>query len=181
VSTLPEARIVHRVSGRTRIKIPSRRKDHQYFGKLIEAMANFPGLQRVEANPLTGSVLLEYDDESASLAEYARSNKIFKVVEHKPAALLGRNQEGRLMKELDRQAQSLSMDKQELSKLAVVSLLGLSAYQISRGNFQAPAWYTALWYAYNIYLSALNDRTLCKTETDEGITTGDNIPDTADD
>jgi len=38
--------------------------------------------------------------------------------------------------------------------LVLLTLVGLSAIQISRGNFTAPAWYTALWYALNIFLKA---------------------------
>ena len=37
-------------------------------------------------------------------------------------------------------------------------LLALGIYQISRGNFMAPAWYTAFWYAFGVLTKTLIDR-----------------------
>ena len=44
----------------------------------------------------------------------------------------------------------------DIAGIAFVTLLGLGIYQISRGNFIAPAWYTAFWYAMNIFLNSKN-------------------------
>ena len=37
------------------------------------------------------------------------------------------------------------------------SLLGVGAYQILRGNFAAPPWYTAFWYAFGVFTKQLVD------------------------
>jgi len=42
--------------------------------------------------------------------------------------------------------------------MAILSLLGLGLYQILRGNFRAPPWYTAFWYALGIFTKSLSDK-----------------------
>jgi len=42
----------------------------------------------------------------------------------------------------------------DLPTLAFLLLLGVGVYQIGAGNFAAPAWYVAFWYAMNIFMQA---------------------------
>ena len=42
----------------------------------------------------------------------------------------------------------------DLGTASFGALLIMGIYQISRGNFMAPAWYTAFWYALNIFLKS---------------------------
>ncbi len=43
----------------------------------------------------------------------------------------------------------------DLSGLVFFLLLGTGAYQIARGNFAAPPWYTAFWYAFGVFTKQL--------------------------
>jgi hypothetical protein len=39
-----------------------------------------------------------------------------------------------------------------------MGLLGTGIYQIVRGNFGAPPWYTAFWYAFGVFTKSLIDK-----------------------
>lgn len=58
---IDQAHIVHRTVTRLRIRVPARRLDHAYFGELQAKLVGCTGVRSVEANPLTGSVLIEHD------------------------------------------------------------------------------------------------------------------------
>ena len=58
---IDHAHIVHRTATRLRIRVPARRLDHAYFGELQAKLVGCTGVRSVEANPLTGSVLIEHD------------------------------------------------------------------------------------------------------------------------
>lgn len=60
---IDHAHIVHRTGTRLRIRVPARRLDHAYFGELEAKLVGCTGVRSVEANPLTGSVLIEHDLE----------------------------------------------------------------------------------------------------------------------
>ena len=38
----------------------------------------------------------------------------------------------------------------DLAVMVFIALLGVGVYQIARGNFGAPPWYTAFWYALGV-------------------------------
>ncbi|MEA3547553.1 MAG: hypothetical protein U9R66_07805 [Thermodesulfobacteriota bacterium] len=151
MTLLPEARIIHTMPGRTRLKISSCKKQQAYFSRLLETMTQFPDLLRIEANPLTGSVLLEYDGEWNRVSRFTQKNNLFQIVEKQNPFDFSAKKESGYLKELDRRAREITVKEQGFSKIVILSLIGLSCYQISRGNFKAPAWYTTLWYAYNIH------------------------------
>ena len=45
-----------------------------------------------------------------------------------------------------------------IRRFAPQLVLGMGGYEISRGRFATPAWYTAFWYALNIFLKGLQDQ-----------------------
>ena len=74
-----EARIVHRMPGRLRIRVPSKRGDAGYFRAVKEALSAVEGVERVEVAPLTGSVLLCSRAAAETLIEAARAKGLFVV------------------------------------------------------------------------------------------------------
>jgi len=55
---LTEAFISHSTSERLRVKVPGKKGDASYFSALASRFSGLPGVRHVEANPITGSVLL---------------------------------------------------------------------------------------------------------------------------
>ena len=144
---LPEARITHTISGRLRIKIPSKKGNKSYFESLEQKFSGCDGVQRVEANAVTASVLLLHDADVKGISKFAQENRLFRVETRGPERmpLVKRIRSG--FEDLNIRAKRLTDGELDLPSAVFVSLLSLSIYQIARGNFYAPAWYTSLWYA----------------------------------
>jgi hypothetical protein len=160
---LPEAFITHFVTGRTRIKIPARKGDVSFFTSLKERFSNFPGVQKVEVNPLTGSLLIlhSFAPESMDVGKmnaYTELNGLFRLEEKVHSGngtpFLLRKRFGDSVKSLNQKVTDLTRGEMDLATLAFFLLLGVGIYQMSAGNFAAPAWYVAFWYAMNIFMQA---------------------------
>jgi hypothetical protein len=132
VVKLPEARITHTISGRLRIKIPLKKGDTSYFESLEQKFSGCDKVQKVEANVVTAGVLFLHDSDTRDISKFAEENRLFRVetLERKQTPLANRMRSS-----------------------------FLSIYQIARGNFYAPAWYSSLWYGLNIVFKSSDTRT----------------------
>jgi hypothetical protein len=157
--TLPEAIIAHRSEGRIRIRLPSRKGVAEYFATLEKRLNKGEGLQRVEVNPLTGSVLFAGEKvDPAFVEELGTRQGLFRlnISESSPVPLSKRivSPLGALNRELHR----FTGGEIDLAGMAFVALLGIGIVQIIRGNFRSPPWYTAFWYALGVFSKALADK-----------------------
>ncbi|MEW5744567.1 MAG: HMA2 domain-containing protein [Nitrospirota bacterium] len=153
---VPRATISHASRGRLRIKVPSRKGDTAYFSALKEHFSSYLGIAEIEANPLTGSVLFVHALDARRIGEHGAQGNLFRLetLQEKTAVPLS----GRvvsLFNKADSEVRKLTGNEIDTPAIAFLALLGLGIYQISRGNFAAPAWYTAFWYALNIVLKSL--------------------------
>jgi hypothetical protein len=158
---LPEAFITHFMTGRVRIKIPSKKGDEGFFFSLKERFSNFPGVQKIEINPLTGSLLIihSFDPESLDIKQikaYTELNSLFRLEGGAPggkgAPLNIRKKVGETFQGFNENIKELTSGEIDLPTLAFFLLLGVGVFQIGAGNFAAPAWYVAFWYALNIFM-----------------------------
>jgi hypothetical protein len=125
---IPSAEIVHRVNGRLRLRVPERRGDAPWFAATRKALAGFPGVLRVTANPDTGSFLIRGKDLALRrIPEIAEDRGWF--------ALSGPDRSRRPAGDA-------------LAGLAPV-FFGLAALQAARGQIMVPA-LSLLWYALEI-------------------------------
>jgi cation transport ATPase len=63
--------VVHRLPGRVRIRVPGARRNGAMLEEIGEYIRGIEGVRSVEANPVTGSVLVHYDPHRHdALAEY---------------------------------------------------------------------------------------------------------------
>jgi hypothetical protein len=62
------ANVTHRLPGRTRLRVPSRRGDPAFFARAIERARNLPAVRAARANPVTSSLLLEHEGEIEPIA-----------------------------------------------------------------------------------------------------------------
>jgi hypothetical protein len=158
---LPEAFITHFITGRVRIKIPSKKGDEGFFSSLKERFSNFPGVQKIEINPVTGSLLIlhSFDPESLDIKQinaYTEMNALFRLEGVSPGgkevSLNIRKNVGETFHSFNENIKELTSGEIDLPTLTVILLLGVGIYQIGAGNFAAPAWYVAFWYAMNIFM-----------------------------
>ena len=57
---------LHALEGRLRIRLPALRNDHRAAVRLRREVQALPGVTTAETTPLTGSVLIEYDEAQTS-------------------------------------------------------------------------------------------------------------------
>lgn len=156
---LPEARITHTISGRLRIKIPLKKGDTSYFESLEQKFSGCDKVQKVEANAVTAGVLLLHDSDTRDISKFAEENRLFRVesLERKQTPLANRMRSS--FEDFSTRIKKLTGGELDLPSVAFLSLLSLSIYQIARGNFYAPAWYSSLWYGLNIVFKSSDTRT----------------------
>lgn len=154
---LPDAFITHATQGRVRIKIPSKKSDAAYFASLKEksaALSELPGIQRIEANPLTGSILVLHtlDLEAIDLglvAQYGEFNQLFRLRESLPVQRPASGRREQSLRENNGQAGSRTGSEIDPKVLAILGFVGVAIIQLKRGHIMMPA-ITALWYAYSL-------------------------------
>lgn len=158
---VPSARIAHNIKGRMRIKVPPMKGSEDYFSHLARELSGIPGIIGVETNPSTASVLVLHETEPEKIIGYANENGLFRVLDPgnnnngaagRPIRLTSRI--AGVFKRTDSKMLDISGGQIDMGGVAFLTLAGLGIYQIYRGNFMAPAWYTAFWYAFVILKSA---------------------------
>ncbi len=152
--TVPSASVRHRMAGRLRVKIPARKGDPAYFTALAQAFSEFPGIRKVEVDPETGSALFLHSADTDAIVAHAEVKELFRIVESANRPVHVSVGVKANYKVLDERVKRYTGGEWDVPAIAFVSLLAAGAYQIARGNFAAPAWYTAFWYALNIFLKA---------------------------
>ena len=153
---LPDARIVHQTSERMRLKIPSKKGDEYYFLSLKKELSQHKGIEDLEINPLTGSLFVRHNGDSRQdLIHVPESKELFKVVtvqeqQHDTLSTLVSG----LFNSVNNMIKDITKKELDIPSIAFLALISVAIYQIARGNFTAPAWYTALWYGTNIFLKS---------------------------
>jgi hypothetical protein len=141
-----------------RIRIPSRKGDGAYFTELRNAILKHGTADRVEVNPLTAGVLIVSQAGVSAVLDSSWPAEWLELRESRPVAAnrpLAHNMvEG--FRSLDSLVLEVSGGELDIPSLALIGLVGAGIYQITVGNFTAPAWYTAFWYAASIALKAGN-------------------------
>jgi hypothetical protein len=156
VHDIPDAFLSHRISGRARLKIPSKKGDFHYFKSAKEQLPKCNGIETVEVNSMSGSVLIIHASDIEKIAEYARNSNIFNLKNNRPDSANLYSTVSKAFKDINGKVRGITGGDMDIAGAAFLILLGLGIYQISRGNFVAPAWYTAFWYALSIFLQSVN-------------------------
>lgn len=157
---IPEALCSHKSSRRIRLKIPSKKGDTAYFMALRNELSKCSCIEKIETNPLTGSALFIHSGDFKAIAENAEANNIFRLREFEANSTDLHRTVSDAFKGINNRIKSATGGGLDIGALTFLFLLGAGIYQISRGRFAAPAWYTAFWYALNIFLKSMpNKRT----------------------
>lgn len=152
--TAPEAHVSHRTPQRLRVKIPSKMGDGGYFLSLKGGLSRCDCVEKFEVNALTGSILFTHKVDVEAIANYAEENDLFRLRRLDPRQTSLSSRITETFREISGKVVDFSGGGTDVADLAFLSLLGLGIFQIAKGNFLAPAWYTAFWYALNIFLKA---------------------------
>jgi hypothetical protein len=135
----PKAQLRHRTDGRIRVYIPSKRHSVDYFKDVEEKLLGFEPVEAVDGNPVTGSVLIFHRGPDRPVLEYSRKRGLFEVTKALPEMTRNHSREEELAERTMHKLRSSDV-KAGLSALSVVGLLGVAAYQASKGRLFPPAW-----------------------------------------
>jgi len=164
--THPSAYIKHQLPGRVRLKIPQKRGDFRYFGRIADLFADCPGITQLQLNPSAASILICHGTEThfLNIAEFAQTNGLFTITEqpeeeetfsipYLPIPKLTSTGLNRL----DESLMDFSQGRLDGRSLLFLALIGLAVRQMTRGNIMGPAT-TLLWYAFSL-LKEENEKT----------------------
>jgi hypothetical protein len=158
MEVLPEARLCHASPGRLRIRIPQKRGDGAFFQRAEEKLAARFGSAAVAANPVTASLLVaDVRVSPEEVAAFAREAGLC-ALDLTP----GPRREGvqniiSPLRTADARLRQISGGTLDVPSGVFVALVVYGVVEILRGNFQAPPWYTAFWYAFGVFTKTLVD------------------------
>ena len=148
---LPQARVRHFANGRLRLKIPEKRHDEAFFSAVHKRLSSWGSIERVEVNPLTASVLVQFVDLAALSADNSVRNDLFEVdfdalaaIGEPPQAMT--DHAAQAFGKVDSAIRRWTGNAADLRDAAFVFLVGAGLMQVVRGNVAAPA-ATLFWYA----------------------------------
>lgn len=148
MSDKPQGRVSHLTTGRMRVKIPEKRGDAGYFKEVEDRLRTWDSVDRVETNPLTGSILVFFSDLAELFAEHEAGNDLFSIdydeLANEAVDLASRAVEA--FERADKTVHHWTGGTANLRTAIFASLLIGGLYQVLRGNIAAPG-ATLLWYA----------------------------------
>lgn len=161
---LPVAQLVHHLRHRLRIQFQGRQRRHAEYDHIVKALeAQLPDAA-VRCSPVSGSIVVSGPTASIEkLGPVAEKAGLFRLQASPPAPPLAvqmTQSVGKLSAFLERATRG----NVDLPGMVFLSALLLGLYELARGNFRTPPWYTAFWYAFGVYSKSLMDR---RTETEK--------------
>ncbi len=149
---IPEAYIVHRVNNRLRIKVPSKRRDKDFFASIEKKFSKQAGDETVVVNPDTASVLFLGHFTAKQIAEVAQQSDLFKLETktRRRVTLLGGVKD--MFHTADKDLLKMTGGGLDIPSVVFLGLVSHGIYQFARGNFTGPPWYVAFWYALGLGL-----------------------------
>ena len=157
--TLPAAHIGHRTSERVRIRIPSRKGDEAYFREVEELLLKGGIVKDLDVNARTGSVLMKGSrTDLENILSVAEKNALFILENPAPKVEPLSKKIATPVRDLGRSIDRISGGEIDLAGVVFLGLIGWGITQLARGNFVAPPWYVAFWYALGIFTKTLVDK-----------------------
>jgi hypothetical protein len=142
------------------MRIPSEKGHPDFFSSVKGKLVKMQQLQMLEASAVTGTVLMVADRiDIEAVAEFAEEEGLFRLrtTQHEPVPLSHRIAEH--VRDVSGWVHRLTGGEADLAGMAFVALLGVGLYEIMRGNFKTPPWYTAFWYALGVFTKSVADKT----------------------
>lgn len=121
----PIATIQHQIPGRLRLRIPARRGDVSFFHGIVQALSRLPSVEKLDAIPLTGSIIIRHSGSAQAIAAAATEQGLFEIGPEEP-----------------KEAPAPSTRRRPYSGLrstAATGLSGLALFQVARGRLTGNA------------------------------------------
>ena len=142
------AYLAHTAPGRCRFKIPSKRRDAGYFQALRDTLLDTSGVEQVEVNPLTASVLVFYDAEQVNLNEltaHLQTANQFELTNRPIDTQTVWEKAVDGVDTIDQQLKEITTGQIDFKSLLFIVLVMMTVRQLQQGAVFAPA-ITLIWY-----------------------------------
>ena len=137
----PTARICHLTARRVRVRIPDKRRDAVFFDHIVDRLSRWQNVERVEANPLTASILVYCSDTQKLLADMTPRNDLFAIdlgAKQRASETL-RNRAAQHFGSADAALRRWTEGELDIRGLLFVVYLVSGAYQLLQGRVTASA------------------------------------------
>lgn len=120
---IPVAFIEHQLSGRLRLRIPTRRGDVSFFQRVVAALSKHPDVKELNATPLTGSILIRHSGPVLAITAAAVEQGLFEIGKREP-------------KTPPKQARPIATPPADPGMLDTIAtgLSGLALFQVTQGE-----------------------------------------------
>lgn len=136
------AYVEHKIPGRVRVRIPSKRGDHQFLQTVHKGLSDHPDVEELRTNPLTGGLVIHHTGEAEDILELAKSLGFFEVGV-RPEKTPNRSPNERLAVEAE-------LPEPRVLDTAIAGLAGLGLFQVARGEILGSATEN-FWNAYSAH------------------------------
>lgn len=168
--------IAHQTVGRVRMKLSSAKGDTEFLREVAETFSVIPGIQQVDVNPITGSIILRYDDENKYFNEKLAQNlllintqqsrmigseydELARKIEKEAEYLAQRSELARAIvdffKQLDREIKVATYNVIDLKIILAIGALGLMIFEIG-ATAATPVWLTLSIFTFNHFIELRN-------------------------
>lgn len=149
-TALPVALVSHELNGRLRLRVPSHRGRHDYFTGVQEKLAQCDGVDSVNVNPVTGSVLVHHQTSAEAVGDYSEKSQLFRLTLPDEEAFHPFGRElASMIASLKSTVAHLRRGEVDAGGLLFIALLLAGVAQASRGNVW-PAALTLFTYAVKL-------------------------------
>lgn len=156
--TLPTGRIVHQSRNRLRVRIPAMRGNTAFFARTIQQFERREELAPAAFNPASASLLFTGAAASSeAVAAFAEQADLFvlNTTPERPVPLARRVAEP--IRVVDHTIRIRSEGILDLPGFFFILLLFFGIFELVRGNFRTPPWYTLFWYAFGVFSKSVAD------------------------
>jgi hypothetical protein len=165
--------IAHQVPGRIRLKIPSAKGNADLLAQIKETFGVIPGIENIDINPMTGSVVLFYDiDQHHEFHGALRQNvggappemhrppnseidDLADKIEREAEFLAEHSHAARAVvdffKEADRQIKVVSGNTIDLKIVLAAAIIGFTLFEVGAGA-ATPVWVTLVVFSLNHFI-----------------------------
>lgn len=130
-----------------------KRYDAAYFARLRESFSALRGIQSVEVNPLTASLLLIHDLDPDTITDFACSKSLFEMASAEPSDANTPSEQTLNLQAIDQEIRARTGGATGFWGVVFVTMFGIGISELIRGNIAAPAT-SMLWYAIGALLIA---------------------------
>lgn len=162
--------VAHQVPGRIRLKIPSAKGNEDLLTQIKETFTAIPGIEGIDVNPMTGSVVLRYDTDQHHEFHGAMENHYNDHGHHPPSNeidqlaakiqseaefLAEHSHTARVVvdffKQVDRQIKVVSHNTIDLKIVLAIAIVGVTVFEIG-ANAATPVWVTLVIFGLNHFI-----------------------------